>query len=570
MEKGMWLRLFSFLFIFLTYSESLFSNDEIISYRERVRKMFQFSYEGYLNHAYPYDELQPLTCDGVDTWGSYSLTLIDALDTLAVMGNYTEFNRVSGLLLDTLDFDEDINVSVFETNIRVVGGLISAHLMSRDTRFQVSDNWPCEGPLLDLAEQAAKKILAAFDTKTGMPYGTVNLMYGVPKDETPVTCTAGVGTFIVEFGTLSRLTGNSIFENAAIKALEALWDRRSEIGLVGNHISVQSGKWTAIDGGIGAGIDSYFEYLVKGGLLLGNSRLLDMFHEYEKVIETFIKKDDWYMWVNMNKGTMTAPVFQSLEAFWPGLQSMVGKIDDAMKSLHNYYQVWQQLGFLPEFYNIIHGKVVDKRYGYPLRPELAESIMYLYRATKDPFLLRMGRDMLESIEKVAKTSCGYTSIKDVRTHKLDNRMESFFLSETTKYLYLLFDEDNKIHRTGGSGDVVQTNHGTCVVNAGGYIFNTEAHPIDIGALDCCKKQPAQDEIELAFKVFKNNKKRLHFLEQYANSDKHDSLSTVYNCSARPFHSRLSILGEMFEEEKIKIAKLPQNTCEDSTVTVTQP
>ena len=55
--------------------------------------MFQHSYESYLSHAYPYDELRPLTCDGVDTWGSYSLTLIDALDTLAVMGNFSEFNR---------------------------------------------------------------------------------------------------------------------------------------------------------------------------------------------------------------------------------------------------------------------------------------------------------------------------------------------------------------------------------------------------------------------------------------------------------------------------------------------
>ena len=50
--------------------------------------MFQHSYEGYLRHAYPLDELRPLSCDGVDTWGSYSLTLIDALDTLAVMGNH--------------------------------------------------------------------------------------------------------------------------------------------------------------------------------------------------------------------------------------------------------------------------------------------------------------------------------------------------------------------------------------------------------------------------------------------------------------------------------------------------
>ena len=94
--------------------------------------MFHHAYEGYLRHAYPYDELRPLSCDGVDTWGSYSLTLIDALDTLAVVGNHSEFRRVYRLVAsERVDFDSDINVSVFETNIRIVGGLLGAHLMAK-------------------------------------------------------------------------------------------------------------------------------------------------------------------------------------------------------------------------------------------------------------------------------------------------------------------------------------------------------------------------------------------------------------------------------------------------------
>lgn len=60
--------------------------------------------------------------------------------------------------------------------------------------------WPCDGPLLRLAEDAATRLLPAFDTPTGMPYGTVNLRYGVPQGETSITCTAGVGTFLIEFG----------------------------------------------------------------------------------------------------------------------------------------------------------------------------------------------------------------------------------------------------------------------------------------------------------------------------------------------------------------------------------
>ena len=128
--------------------------------------------------------------------------------------------------------------------------------------MDLDPGWPCRGPLLDLAVDAARRLLPAFDTPTGMPYGTVNLRHGVPKGETPVTCTAGVGTFIVEFASLSRLTGDPVFENTAMRALNSLWGIKSSVGLFGNHVDVESGKWTATEAGIGAGVDSYYEYLV--------------------------------------------------------------------------------------------------------------------------------------------------------------------------------------------------------------------------------------------------------------------------------------------------------------------
>jgi mannosidase alpha-like ER degradation enhancer 2 len=69
-----------------------------------------------------------------------------------------------------------------------------------------------------------------------MPYGTVNLRHGVPVGETTITCTAGVGTFIVEFGTLSMLTGDSLFMNVALKALDSLASTQSSIGLVSTSV----------------------------------------------------------------------------------------------------------------------------------------------------------------------------------------------------------------------------------------------------------------------------------------------------------------------------------------------
>ncbi|XP_019395248.1 PREDICTED: ER degradation-enhancing alpha-mannosidase-like protein 2 isoform X4 [Crocodylus porosus] len=494
-------------------------------YRERVRAMFYHAYDNYLVHAFPYDELRPLTCDGQDTWGSFSLTLIDALDTLLILGNVSEFQRVVDVLQEGVDFDIDVNASVFETNIRVVGGLLSAHLLSKKAGTEVEPGWPCSGPLLRMAEEAARKLLP----------------------------------------------GDPVFEDVARKALKALWKNRSDIGLVGNHIDVVTAKWVAQDAGIGAGVDSYFEYLVKGAILLQDEELMSMFLEYNKAIKNYTKFDDWYLWVQMYKGTVSMPIFQSLEAYWPGLQSLIGDIDNAMRTFLNYYTVWKQFGGLPEFYNIPQGYTVEKREGYPLRPELIESAMYLYRATRDPTLLELGRDAVESIDRISKVECGFATIKDLRDHRLDNRMESFFLAETVKYLYLLFDTDNFIHNDGSTFDIVLTRYGECVLDAGGYIFNTEAHPIDPAALHCCKKQKEErweiEDLMREFYSLKRNKKLTlkRTTGQSEGESQNPSVDTSsedgwikrnlknntkrkispLSCPNQPFNSKLEVMGQVF-------------------------
>ncbi|XP_033485433.1 ER degradation-enhancing alpha-mannosidase-like protein 2 [Epinephelus lanceolatus] len=544
-----------------------FTEEEMAAVRQRIKSMFYHAYNSYLDNAFPYDELRPLTCDGQDTWGSFSLTLIDALDTLLVLGNHTEFQRVASLLQDTVDFDIDVNASVFETNIRVVGGLLSAHLLAGRAGMELEPGWPCSGPLLRMAEDAARKLLPAFQTPTGMPYGTVNLLNGVSPTETPVTCTAGVGTFILEFATLSRLTGDATFENVARQALRALWKTRSDIGLVGNHIDILSKKWVAQDAGIGAGVDSYFEYLVKGAIMLQDEELLNMFLEYDRAIQNYTRFDDWYLWVQMHKGTVSMPVFQSLEAFWPGLQSLLGNLDSAVRTFQNYYSVWRQFGGLPEFYSIPQGYTVDKREGYPLRPELIESAMYLFRATGDHTYLQLGLDALESIEKITKTPCGYASVKDLRDHQLDNRMESFFLAETIKYLYLLFDPTHFLHGGGAEGDGSWEEGGEggqCVLGAGGFIFNTEAHPLDPAALYCCSRH-AQDRQELRDILLSLSQPTEKSSSKSKPPDKQtegpppsqsDSIALkpgekrtppLLSCPVQPFSARLSILGQVFTD-----------------------
>lgn len=373
-----------------------------------------------------------------------------------------------------------------------------------------------------LAEKVAKKLLPAFDTKTGMPYGTVNLKHGVPPDETSVTCTAGIGTFIIEFGTLSRLTGDPVYEEVAMNALYSLFNHRSAIGLLGNHIDVQTGIWTAQDAGIGAGVDSYYEYLVKGAILMNRPELMQMFNEVRVPIDKYLNKDDWQIWASMSKGQITLPVFQSLQAFWPGMLSLMGDVNTAMRALHNMHMIWKQYGFLPEMFNIPNGEASTNRESYPLRPELIESVMYLYRATGDPYLLEVGEDILTSIEYSAKTPCGYATIKNVKDHRKQDTMESFFLAETAKYLFLLFDPDNFINSDGSYGTLIETKSGECIIESS-YIFNTEAHPIDLGALRCCYDMPRESLV----KGFSRKKFLGDAVERSIDNESVDKLDEIF-------------------------------------------
>lgn len=317
-----------------------------------------------------------------------------------------------------------------------------------------------------------------------------------------------------------------------MNAMQALFAHRSQIGLFGNHIDVATGRWTAQDAGIGSGIDSYFEYLVKGSILFQRPELMEMFYEAKKGIDRFLKRDSWYLWVSMTKGTVTIPVFQSLEAFWPGVLSLIGETSSAMKTLHNYHLVWLQYGFTPEIYNIPNTDVSTNRENYPLRPELIESVMYLYRATGDPYLIQIGVDILRSLQHSAKTPCGYATIKDVRDHRKEDRMESFFLAETTKYLYLLFDTDNFMHNQGQHGTVINTPNGECIIEAGGYVFNTEAHPIDPSALHCCHDVPKQklfdfSQLNTMKNVFKGESiKNINVYEKYKHKNERNQEENV--------------------------------------------
>uniref|UniRef100_A0A087X2J9 alpha-1,2-Mannosidase n=1 Tax=Poecilia formosa TaxID=48698 RepID=A0A087X2J9_POEFO len=331
-----------------------------------------------------------------------------------------------------------------------------------------------DNELLHLAHDLAVRLLPAFEnTSTGIPYPRVNLKTGVPQDGVNETCTAGAGSLLVEFGILSRLIGDSTFEWVARRAVRALWNLRSnETGLLaGNVINIQTGQWVGKQSGLGAGMDSFYEYLLKSYILFGEKEDYRMFKAAYESIQNHLRRGrescnegegdpPLYVNVNMFSGEIMNTWIDSLQAFFPGLQVLNGDIDDAICLHAFYYAIWKRFGALPERYNW-QLKAPDVLF-YPLRPELVESTYLLYQATKNPFYLHVGMDILQSLEKNAKVRCGYATLHHVVDKSKEDRMESFFLSETCKYLYLLFDEDNPLHKSDNK-----------------YIFTTEGHVVPI-------------------------------------------------------------------------------------------
>lgn len=460
-----------------------FSESERVKTLQGIKEMFYFGYDNYMKHAYPKDELDPIHCTGRgpdyanpanininDVLGDYSLTLVDTLDMLAIIGNNTEFKRAAQMVIKNLSFQNN-TVQVFEATIRVLGGLLSAHLMITNPTKPFGDIEPYEydNQLLELSHDLALRLMAAFDqSTTGIPFPRVNLQNGVPFDCTNDTCIAGAGTLLLEFGILSRLLSDPTYEMAARRAVRKIWDLRSNVtGLIGNVINIQSGEWVGKMSGVGAGLDSFFEYLLKSYILFGESEDFIMFKDFYESIKFHMRRGrlkcnngigntPLYVNVHMNSGDIVNYWIDALQAAWPGVQVLYGDIEEAICSHAVYYSIWRKFESLPERYN--WNLRAPEVLFYPLRPELIESTYFLYQATKNPFYLHVGRDIYNNINEHAKAECGYATIHDVNTKELEDRMESFFLSETCKYLYLLFDKDNHLNKDASS-----------------YVFNTEGH-----------------------------------------------------------------------------------------------
>jgi len=429
---------------------------------ERVRQDFLHAWGGYKQYAWGHDELRPLT-KGYRDWysaatatakagaqdpaaSSLLMTPVDALDTMVLMGLEDEADKDRELIDKQLSFDKDIYVKNFEITIRLLGGLLSSYQLTGDKR------------LLELADDLGTRLLPAFSSPTGMPYVFVNLKTGAVKgvESNP----AEIGSLLIEFGTLSKLTNKPVYYDKAKRALLEVYDRRSPIGLVGSSINVETGKWIDPVSHISGGIDSYYEYLLKCSILFQDKDCEQMWKTSIAALNKYVADPTpgglWYAQVNMNTGVKVSTHYGALDAFFPAVLALSGDLGRAAQLQQSSYKMWTTWGVEPEEFDYSVMKITYP--GYELRPEIIESTYYLHYFTGKPLYLDMGKTFADSLDKYCRTDTGFAALVNVQTKQQRDDMESFFLAETLKYLYLLYAPKSTL-------DLHTT------------VFNTEAHPI---------------------------------------------------------------------------------------------
>jgi hypothetical protein len=296
-----------------------------------VRNELLHAWNGYKKFAWGHDQLLPLS-------GSYQeffvpghpigLSIIEALDTLYVMGLDDELKLGVNWIKANLDLDIDGDIHVFEFIIRVLGGLLAGYLATGDKE------------LLTLAARSGDLVLPAFtQSPTGMPYQYVNFHTGALSGTTPPI--AEIGTNILEFGVLSQLTGDAKYFTAAKNAYRAVVDRRSSLDLLASYLNVETGQWVdTTDQAPNPPDDSFYEYLWGGWAMFGDRDCLNWYRMFtaafkKYLIETYNGRA-WFKQVNFQTGELVSRDQSELAAFYGEVLAHGG--DVALGE--SYYRTW--------------------------------------------------------------------------------------------------------------------------------------------------------------------------------------------------------------------------------------
>lgn len=399
-----------------------------------VRTEFLHAWLGYKYTAWGFDEYRPLSGKPKNFFlpdHSFGLSIIEALDTLYVMELDAELEACVAYLRAYLDFDVDGEVQMFEAVIRMVAGLIAGYYATGE-KF-----------LLDGARDLADRLLPCFTkSPTGAPYRYANLKTGAVRE--PKMVLAEIGSNVLEFGDLSRLTGDPKYLNASLKAYETVIAKRSALDLLGTTFDVERGEFVDTDDPApDEPVDSFYEYLWGGWAMLGLRQTRDWYRLLTDAIlqnkRTRVSGNLWFEIVNYRTGTATGDTTTSeLAAFYAGLLGKGGDRADASDFYDSWTALLDRYELIPEVIDSSNLSIVSPRHW--LRPEYPNSSFDLWFVTHDQKYRATAYRYFQALRANCRTPRGYTVLTDVRTRPMTqgDYFPAYSFSENFKYLYLMF------------------------------------------------------------------------------------------------------------------------------------
>jgi hypothetical protein len=486
--------------------------------QRRVVRMTLNAWLAYRKHAWGHDELLPTARKGRDWDGNrvgtpmdvsvaIGVTLIESLDTLYLCGLHNEFDDALAYLATNHTFDVPAEVSLFETTIRVLGGLLSAYELSG------------RPVLLEKAYDLGKRLIGAFDvdgdhTPRVIPSASVNLRAALPSHPSWLgtkTSLAEVTSIQLEFRKLTYWTGYAVFDYLAQRVVMQVLKSFSEQpgGLYPLMLDRQTGSPIPGTITLGARGDSFFEYIAKQAALTAfrDPLYTEAWRRIVQGIDEFLVVD-----VNATHSFVVQAGFASgsyrrdyqmdhLACFLPGALVVgstvhplrASSVPERVITQGAVHQLAKRItrtcvdmyhtpsGLAPEI-TLFRSDTLEPLMSptarqYQLRPETLEALYYqtmVSTGQEQQEWRRAVEGIVAAIEaRCAVATGGYVGIADVlRTDgpRLE-KMESYFVAETLKYAFLALEE------------------GSPSLPLGQWVFNTEGHPLRVLAADIVHGAP---------------------------------------------------------------------------------
>lgn len=473
--------------------------------RADAAEAFRHAWEGYERHAFGHDEVRPVSNATNDSWGGYGAVMVDGIDTMMLMG-MGEAERKARAHVGALRFKKDYEASFFETMIRYVGGLLGAHSVGGGGAVY-----------LDKARELADLLLPSFESspRTGLPRSKVNLLTGRARNHDwngGHSILAEVGSSQLELAYLSHHTGDPRYARAARRVTDFYEGAAATAaaqgllpGLFPVYVDPDSGGFDGRETRytMGSLADSFYEYLLKVYVLTSRTDDPDLraLRMYNRAVDGMrehlvVRTSGGRAFLGEHNGRAQVPRQEHLACFVPGMLALGAMQGRALAALAPFLDAddprrvlsergerdlalaeelaascfatyaAQPTGLGPESVRVDAEADTfaadDPK--YILRPETAESMFVLWRATHRPVYREWGGRILAALRRHCRTPAAFSGLVDVRAPggraEWNDSMQSFVMSETFKYLYLLFGEDTELPLDE-------------------YVFTTEAHPLRV-------------------------------------------------------------------------------------------